>query len=327
MSSLFDRPEVWRAEPQKAFDSFVVSPRFQELSRRKQKQDLMGEPLSPPPLRASSARVYQAMFAKFLRWIGTQHIGLFDVSSDDLIAFLQQATGKSLIRLRYLRMLERVYQHLGLNPNPAQHASFVLLQIGGRAHVGRNDDKTTLTDAQQAAFMRALPEPSNWKRRRDRAMQAMMLGAGLKVSEVVGIYLENLGEKEPTGSIPITIKPASAGGTVREHRTQLRPFAVAEVVAWLRERHELRIPGPLLFPASRQGGRVDPATVYRQTKATFARAGIAVPRKGGRTLRNAFAIRELQTESIEHVGELLGHRQRRSTEYYVAAAERPMLKG
>src|SRR5436305_604338 len=98
MPSLFDRPEFWHTEPQKAFDSFVLSPRFQELSRRKQKENSLGEPLLPPPLRASSARVYQAMFAKFLRWLGAHHIGLFDVGSDDLIAFLQQDTGKSLIK-------------------------------------------------------------------------------------------------------------------------------------------------------------------------------------------------------------------------------------
>ncbi|MDB5772217.1 MAG: hypothetical protein JWM42_2591 [Burkholderia sp.] len=30
-----------------------------------------------------------------------------------------------------------------------------------------------------------------WKRRRDRAMQAMMLGAGLKVSEAIGLYMRN----------------------------------------------------------------------------------------------------------------------------------------
>jgi site-specific recombinase XerD len=149
-------------------------------------------------------------------------------------------------------------------------------------------------------------------------MQALMLGAGLKVSEVVGLYIRNIGETDSTGSMPIAISPAAAGGTVRPHQTQLRPFAVAEVSAWLRERRQLRIPGELLFPATLKGGRLDKATVYRQVKATFARAGIDVLRQGGRTLRNSFAVRELRAGgSIELVGEFMGHRKRRSTEHYV----------
>ena len=93
-----------------------------------------------------------------------------------------------------------------------------------------------------------------------------------------------------------------------------------EVHAWLRDRKVLNITGPLLFPASLQGGRLNPATVYRQTKATFSRSGIDVARLGGRTLRNSFAVQELQQGAdIEVVGELMGHRRRRSTQYYADA--------
>ncbi len=83
----------------------------------------------------------------------------------------------------------------------------------------------------------------------------------------------------------------------------------------------MKIPGPLLFPASLHGGRLGKTTVYYLAKATFERAGIEVPRLGGRTLRNSFAVRELVTgESLELVGEFLGHRKRRSTERYAPAA-------
>jgi integrase len=43
-----------------------------------------------------------------------------------------------------------------------------------------------------------------WRRRRDRAMQALMLGAGLKVSEAVGRYTINVGETDVTGSVPLS---------------------------------------------------------------------------------------------------------------------------
>lgn len=330
MESLFDLPDVWRTDPAQAFAAFVQSPTFLALSRRRSQ----AAQKAPSPLRASSARVYIAMFGKYLQWLKEQDVAVFDVTSNHLLAFLTHGEvigGKvhaergSRIRYKYLRLIERVYTHLKIDPNPARHASLAIFQSGDRKQIGHDADTAALTEAQQLAFLAALPQaapeaPSKsagWKRRRDRAMQALMLGAGLKVAEVVGIHTSNIGGKDSTGSIPVTISPGSAGGVVRWHQTQLRPFAVAEVQQWIVERQRLKIPGPLLFPATLQGGVLNKATVYRQVKATFARAGIAVSRQGGRTLRNSFAVRELQAgESIELVGEFMGHRRRRSTEHY-----------
>lgn len=334
--SLFDNPDAWRRNPANAFASFVISPAFLALSKRKVvKLNAAGIPLPPAPIRASSAKIYIAMFGKFLRWLSLHEKTLFDLSSADLLAFLEQGSAdgqktlNSAIRAQYLGLLERMYAHLNVEPNPARHTIFALFNAGSRSVLGINDTKAILTDAQETAFMAALPgavagegADATWKRRRDRAMQAMMLGAGLKVAEVIGIYTENVGAKDSTGSVPITISPASAGGTVRAHQTQLRPFAVHEVMVWLAERNRLAMPGPLLFPATLQGGRLARATVYRQVKATFERAGIDPRHHGGRTLRNAFAVRELKATggNVELVGEFLGHRKRRAIEPYALAA-------
>ena len=332
MTSLFDSLDTWKTDPAKAFDAFVTSNDFLDLSMRKPAKRSDGKDLAiAAPLRHSSVRVYRAMFGKYLRWLGEYQLYLFDVTSADLMRFLDQRTQgagstdsvlTSRIRYKYLKLIERTYRHLHVEPNPARHACFEIFKGGDQSKAGKDESMATLSDAQQTAFLNGLPTSStnNWKTLRDRAMQSLMIGAGLKVSEVIGIRVENVGEKDATGSVPVTISPGSAGGTVRWHQTQLRPFAVPEVLAWLRERRERDIPGPLLFPASLQGGRLNPATLYRQVKATFARAEIAVPRKGGRTLRNSFAVRELAAGAdIELVGEFLGHRRRRSTEYYVAA--------
>lgn len=334
MSELFDVRSIWQAQPQKAFDAFVQSPEFLELGRRMPAMDVVGSVPRPYPIRKSTANIYREMFGNFLNWLDkpAHKVHFLDVTSDHIRLFLEARHDdnkdkrklNSTIRVRYLRILERVFAHLDMDPNPARHATF---DVYNQADGGNDVAKVILTDEQQKAFLAALPvrtavnpyddETAGWKQRRDRAMQAMMLGAGLKVSEVIGIYAENVGQKDSTGSIPITISPGSAGGVVRWHRTQLRPFAVPEVVQWLSERKALKIPGLLLFPATLQGGALNKATVYRQTKATFDRAGITVPRQGGRTLRNSFAHRELKAgESIELVGEFLGHRLRKSTEKY-----------
>jgi site-specific recombinase XerD len=335
MSDLFDDMDAWRHEPQKAFDAFVISPEFLLLSRRRAKGgEESDQRKGRGPIRASTAHVYMAMWSKFLRWLEPIKPSLFDVSSDDIMAFLEQhdVKGKrvlqgSTIRRQYLTLFERVYTHLKVRPNPATNACFDIFKHRNSGLMGKNAPKATLSEAEQIAFMRALPLPNSvdeedptvgWKRRRDRAMQALMLGAGLKVAEVIGIYTDSVGEKDATGSVPITISPAAAGGTIRAHQTQLRPFAAAEILQWVQERRALKVLGRLLFPATLDGGRLDKATVYRQVKATLSRAGIDVSRQGGRTLRNSFAVRELGAgESIELVGEFLGHRRRRSTELYV----------
>lgn len=330
-----DDIDVWRNRPAEAFAAFVISPAFLELSKRKTVKMSTGrEPAQREPIRASSAKVYVSMFGKFLRWLEQGHLSLFNVTEIDLMAFLEQSGsgGKkvlnSVIRTQYLGLLERVYTHLDSEANPARHASFAIYRSGSRSRLGTNAAKASLASDQEASFMAALPGQQGdetgaaWKRRRDRAMQAMMLGAGLKVSEVIDIHSANVGAKNLTGSAPITISPASLDGTVRAHQTQLRPFAVDTVMQWVAERARLAIPGPLLFPATLDGGKLARATVYRQVKATFERAGIDPRHFGGRTLRNAFAIRELRASAgdIALVGEFLGHRKRRAIEPYALAA-------
>jgi site-specific recombinase XerD len=92
---------------------------------------------------------------------------------------------------------------------------------------------------------------------------------------------------------------------------------VAELTAWLEERAELKIPGDLVFPANLAGEPLHKATVYRQTRATFERAGVKVPRAGGRTLRNSFAVQQLeQGVSRSELTTALGLALERSTEAY-----------
>lgn len=346
MTSLFDNAQIWRNDPLVAFEAFILSPEFQLLGRRKIHAP---DPSDIKPMRPSSAKIYTLMFGKFLRWLGEEQIPLLDVSSENIMAFLEHGSSEgpdsgairkdlnSSIRIRYLRIFERVFQHLNVHPNPARHVAFDIYKSGDQKLKGADLDKVAMTDAEHAAFMAALPvapppDPGQvstrgWKRRRDRAMQAMMLGAGLKVSEVIGIGVESIGVIDASACVPITVTPSKTAGTSRLHQTQLRPFAVQEVLAWQIERIALQIPGNLLFPATLQGGILDKATLYRQVKATFARAGIPVQRLGGRTLRNTFAVRELKAgASIELVGEFMGHRKRKSTEHYLLDSDQKKPK-
>jgi len=345
MSSLFDSAIIWKIDPLEAFKAFVTSLEFLALGRRPKSKLLsnaehgftntgMGED-DLRPLRASSANVYIHMFSKFLRWMDQWGLSLYSVNHEQIRQFLEATREidgiehkvlNSSIRLRYCRLLERVFTHIHIEPNPARHAIFAAYQTNAAGH---DQPKAVLTEEQQARFMQCLPEAvpftlaqwdtPEWKRRRDRALLAMLLGAGLKVSEVVGIHTDMVGEKDQCGSVPVTITPRSVGGTSRQHQTQLRPFAALEVLQWREERILRQIPGELLFPANLDGKKLDKSTIYLLTKATYAKAQISVARKGPRTLRNSFAVRELEAEegSVELTGEFLGLHKRKSTEKYL----------
>ncbi|WP_162044935.1 site-specific integrase [Undibacterium sp. YM2] len=337
---IFDTPENWDLAPLEAFQAFVRTEAFVTLGRRP--KALLGSSCeSARPMRASATNVYISMFGKFIRYLDGKPLRA--VTPGDIVRFLDRGEATkgerntkplSLIRVRYLRLFERVYAYIEVQPNPATIAT---IELFNSASTGRDKSKVALDLVQQAQFIKNLPAASpyrgpectqGWKKRRDRAMQAIMLGAGLKVSEVVSLYIENVGEIDINGSVPITISQASVDGNGADHRTQLRPFAVDIVMDWVLERKQLRLATRLLFPASLKDLKpLNKATLYRQVTATFERAGIETTHSGGRTLRNSYAFRELQKEnaSVELVGQFLGLKKQASAQKYLYLVEKDRL--
>lgn len=339
-SSLFDNRRVWRADPKSAFDSFVVSQRFIEMGRRPRRRDADGRLIPARPIRAGSAMVYMTMFARFLDWLDGRKT-VFGVSPQDIQAFLdaprpaggpRKTAGRALnsqIRVRYLRMLERVYGHLKVLPNPAQIAAYNVHSSGAS---GRDAPMVWLRPAQSRRFVAAadkLAADEEWVAQRDRALLFMLLGAGLTVAEVTGLYVSNLGGVVEDGSMPVEISPGATGGVKMWHTTMLRPFAVPYVEAWAEQRKRLRLPGKLLFPSRRQGRRMDATSIYLLVRNTLTAAGIDVAHMGPRTLRNTFVKRELEagTEPATLM-EYLGFAEERSLQKYLLAMRyRPPARG
>lgn len=306
------------------------------------------------------------MFRKFLKWMETRDppLTLRTVTAYELRKFLdyQQDTHKkkmtSLIRLRYLRLLERVYTRLELladnNPDQVRNPAREVAKEIETAAKGRDKAKVYLSDAQQELFMEKLPKSkpfdpkendASWKKRRDRAMLATMLGAGLKVSEVIKLKTRDVGSLEVDGSLTIDVSESESGLT-QAHRTTVRPFAVPAILEWIEERKVRNIPHGYLFPPSLTGSgaissnagiplklrienakMLDKATVYRKAQAVFKAAGIEIDRKGGRTLRNTFAVSGLaEGKSLSEVKEQLGHRSIESTQKYSIEKRRYIRK-
>ena len=312
---------AWDRAPNVAFAAFVGSTDFVMTASRQ--RDEAVRPVSP-----ASATVYKFMFGKFAAWMVTEKLKMSTVNAASLQRFVQLSTDgvpdlNSKIAYRYLRLLERCFEYLGRAPNPAREA----ILATDRAHLAHDAPMTALNEDELQRFMAALParpdEQKNegkagWKRRRDRAMQVVMVLAGLKVAEAIGLLLDEVGRQaDIDGGLDLNITPAQKHPTSHEHTTVLAREGVPELLAWLRERDELAIPGELVFPANLEGEPLHKATVYRQVKATFERAGIAISRAGGRTLRNTFATQQLRhgTSQSELTG-VLGLALERSAAAY-----------
>lgn len=289
----------WDADPARSFKEFVATTAFAETGRRVRADGTLRV------LSAESAKIYVFMFNNVAGWFQEQRLAFSRVTQADLLRFIGRTVkGKrvlnSKIAYRYLRLLERCYEHLGVTPNPAQLA---ILGID-RAQIARDDAGRTLSEDQLQRFFAALPADAprlrrstpfdGWKRRRDRAMQVVIALAGLRVSEAVGLLLTEVGRQAAIdGSVVLTITPDEKHDTSHEHAVALPREGADELGAWLQEREEMAIPGQFVFPANLTGTRMTRKTVYMQMRATFERAGMDLARSGGRTLRNTFAKRQL----------------------------------
>lgn len=318
-----DKLTAWNTDPARAFKQFVSTTAFAETGKRVRADGTLRV------LSAESAKIYNFMFTNVASWIREQGLSFATVTQHDLLRFVERtAKGKrvlnSKIAYRYLRLLERCYEHLDVAPNPAQQA---ILGID-RAHMAKDDAGRTLSEEQLERFFAALPAQApgrrshtpfdGWKRRRDRAMQVVMALAGLRVSEAVGLLLPEVGRQAALdGSILLTITPDEKHDTSHEHAVALPGEGVDELLPWLQEREAMAIPGQFVFPANLTGARMTRKTVYVQMRATFERAGLDLARSGGRTLRNTFAKRQLdQGTSAGELKDVLGLALERSAADY-----------
>lgn len=210
------------------------------------------------------------------------------------------------------------------------------------SYLAKNEGTEALDEEQIDAFVAALPSldspgpnragrpPKAWKRRRDHAVQATILFGGLKVAVAIGLHLDEVDDAFNHGPIRLKIRPEDKHDTSYEHETIVHGYGADALRHWLVERQATNrkgdplFAGKLVFPGDLAGKPMSKVTLWRQVKATFARAEIEVNRSGGRTLRNTFAAQQLTTHgrTKSDVKEYLGLALERSAELYESAKPR-----
>lgn len=301
---LFDADlAAWYRTPERAFDGWLAQHGF----------------------RPGTAGVYRAMWGKLLRWSGEQGLPPLKWSAAQIGAFLDAQNLHKRHRYRYARLIERIFHHLStLQQNLHNPASQAV-----KAHLaeGENDPTAFLLPGERdllvarilAPALDIIPEPGNkatagaisptqWKRARDVALLAVLLGGGLKVAEVRTLRIDAL-EGIDDGAMALRMTRQDNG---RTHMVPLFGFAHAPLRHWLAVRHAADSLGDLVFPAMANGRPMHAASIYRRIEILLEEAGVLAGRSeraSPQTLRNTCGAMHFDAGTTPAaVAQLLGMR-------------------
>jgi integrase/recombinase XerC len=144
---------------------------------------------------------------------------------------------------------------------------------------------------------------------RDRAILETLYSAGLRVSELTGLNLDDLDLDAGLATV--------RGKGKRERLALLGPQAQEAIREWIGQREAIagNRPRPAVF-LNKRGSRLTARSVGRLLEKYLAQAGLD-PRTSPHTLRHSFATHLLDRGAdIRSVQELLGHRSLATTQIY-----------
>lgn len=142
---------------------------------------------------------------------------------------------------------------------------------------------------------------------RDRAMFETLYGGGLRVSELVGLNLDDLD--------PDQLLARVRGKGRRERLCPIGPMAFTWLLRWVQLRAPKRSGEPALL-LNRFGGRLSARSVGRLLEEHLTAQGLD-PAASPHTLRHSFATHLLDRGAdLRSVQELLGHKSLATTQIY-----------
>ncbi|KLU25543.1 integrase [Caballeronia mineralivorans PML1(12)] len=291
---IFDNERAnWYADPRSAFDSWMAQQAF----------------------KASSADVYRAQWGLFLEWLSVKRTDLRTVDRLAIEQFVTQLDIRKPQRVRYLRLIERVLDHVRQIEMASTNPARFIAQDGEASWRDARENEPTgfLAHGERAALVSYLFSPlgdlsagQRWRERRDRALVGAFLGGGVKTGEAAALTVSNYAWNQPWLIV-------EAANSALNRETRLAPFAIALLDHWISERKTARLLGDLLFPSAPSGRPMHKATMLRAVDAVIEAAGIAdsrAARASPQTLRNTFAADLFESGTApERVGQWLGFQQ------------------
>jgi integrase/recombinase XerD len=168
-----------------------------------------------------------------------------------------------------------------------------------------------LTAEEMQALLDA-PDPRGWKGLRDRAMLHLCYGGGLRVSELIGLRLDDL-QLQPQPSVLVH------GKGRRERCLPLWKTTTAALRAWLAVRGTVSVPELFVSARGESLTRSGFEYILRKQVRTARQhcPSLATKRVHPHLLRHTCALTVLQaTKDLRKVALWLGHAQTQTTEMY-----------
>ncbi|MFC3911854.1 site-specific tyrosine recombinase XerD [Pseudaeromonas sharmana] len=262
-------------------------------------------------LSANTLAAYRNDLGKLAAWLDQHGCSLLTLQALDLQAYLAWRVDhgfKATSTARLLSALRRFYQYLIREQLRADDPTALL--AGPKLPQRLPKD----LDEQQVEALLTAPQVDNALELRDKAMLELLYATGLRVSELVGLTIENVSLRQ--GVVRVVGKG---------NKERLVPMG-EEALYWLQQylraaRTELLggVSCDVLFPSSR-AQQMTRQTFWHRIKLYAERAGIRV-NLSPHTLRHAFATHLLNHGAdLRVVQMLLGHADLTTTQIYTHVA-------
>ena len=260
-------------------------------------------------LSDNTLQAYRSDLYGYNTWLAQRGQSISGARSADLLAYLsQQGTASVRTSARRLSSLRRLYQYLARERQISSDPSASI----EAPRLGRSLPKS-LTEAEVELLLN-VPDAETAIGLRDRAMLEVLYATGLRVSELVGLRLEQVNLRQ--GVVRVL------GKGNKERLVPLGEEALHWLERYLRDARPALfrgVPDATLFPSSR-GRLMRRQTFWHAVKRYAMQAGI---RKtlSPHVLRHAFATHLLNHGAdLRVVQMLLGHSDISTTQIYTHVA-------
>jgi integrase/recombinase XerD len=260
-------------------------------------------------LSDNTLQAYRSDLYGYNTWLAQRGQSISGARSADLLAYLsQQGTASVRTSARRLSSLRRLYQYLARERQISSDPSASI----EAPRLGRSLPKS-LTEAEVELLLN-VPDAETAIGLRDRAMLEVLYATGLRVSELVGLRLEQVNLRQ--GVVRVL------GKGNKERLVPLGEEALHWLERYLRDARPALfrgVPDATLFPSSR-GQLMRRQTFWHAVKRYAMQAGI---RKtlSPHVLRHAFATHLLNHGAdLRVVQMLLGHSDISTTQIYTHVA-------
>jgi len=250
---------------------------------------------------------YRRDLDAFLTWCLVEGLQPLAAEPTDLDAYRDHLTGLGRATstvARHLAALSSFYRY-AQRSSQGRYRSPMTDRMVARPKVSANSDILGLGAAEASLLIRAAKGST-----RDYALVRLLTDNGLRVSEALGIRLENVREQRGRVVVNITRKGAKTQDVV------LAPATLEAVKAHAGDRTE-----GFLF-ATATGNALDRAHVYRILKRLAERSGLDASKVHPHVLRHTHATVAIEAGVPVHVVQRdMGHADIRTTMLYVDAIE------